>query len=205
MKSPRFVVLTISVALSTVAFAQHDHKSDAQKPNVQKVDVQKPVAPKSDAEKSFDQLKTLAGTWVGAVKVDPPQPHAEERIGKAMRVSLRVTSRGNAMVHEMKGDGLPDDPNKYDNPITMLYLNEDRLLLTHYCDAGNRPRMVAKSSPDGKRVEFQFLDLTGPTNYGHMQNAVFTIIDENHHTEDWTYMLPGDKPVRAHFDLQRTK
>ena len=37
-----------------------------------------------------------------------------------------------------------------------------------------------------------------------MHHAVFTFIDENHHTEDWTYMMPGDKPVRAHFDLQRT-
>ena len=29
-------------------------------------------------------------------------------------------------------------------------------------------------------------------------------IDANHHTEDWTFMMPGDKPVHAHFDLQRT-
>jgi hypothetical protein len=36
-----------------------------------------------------------------------------------------------------------------------------------------------------------------------MHHAVFTVIDSNHHTEDWTYMLPGDKPVHAHFDLQR--
>jgi hypothetical protein len=36
-----------------------------------------------------------------------------------------------------------------------------------------------------------------------MHRAVFTFIDANHHTEDWTFMMPGDKPVRAHFDLQR--
>jgi len=28
-----------------------------------------------------------------------------------------------------------------------------------------------------------------------MHHAVFTVIDANHHTEDWTYMTPGDKPV----------
>jgi hypothetical protein len=153
-------------------------------------------APKSDAQKSFDSLKTLAGSWEGHVKTVPPQPEVE---GKAAHVSLRVTSMGNAMVHEMTGDGRPDDP------ITMLYLDGDRLLLTHYCDAGNRPRMTGKMSPDGKTVEFDFLDVSGSTQYGHMDHAVFTMIDASHHIEDWTYMTPGDKPVHAHFDLQRTK
>ncbi len=81
----------------------------------------------------------------------------------------------------------------------------DRLLLTHYCDAGNRPRMVARTSPDGKTVEFDFLDLAGGNQHGHMYHAVFTIIDANHHTEDWTYMMPGDKPMHAHMDLKRAQ
>jgi hypothetical protein len=38
-----------------------------------------------------------------------------------------------------------------------------------------------------------------------MHHVVFTLIDANHHTEEWTYMLPGDKPFHAHVDLQRTK
>jgi hypothetical protein len=65
--------------------------------------------------------------------------------------------------------------------------------------------MTGKISPDGKKVEFDFLDVSGSTRYGHMQHAVFTIIDANHHTEDWTYLMPGDKPVHAHMDLQRDK
>jgi hypothetical protein len=69
-----------------------------------------------------------------------------------MQVSMRVTSKGNALVHEMKQAGMPDDPTRYDHPVTMLYLDSDRLVLTHYCDAGNRPRMVASISPDGKTV-----------------------------------------------------
>jgi hypothetical protein len=139
----------------------------------------------SDAQKSFDQLKTLAGSWEATFE------------GKPVQVTLRVTSMGNALMHEMTGGG-PEDP------ITMLYMDNDRLTLTHYCDAGNRPRMVAKASPDGKTVEFNFLDVAGSTQHGHMHHAVFTLIDANHHTEDWTYMEPGDKPVQAHLDLQRT-
>ena len=123
--------------------------------------------------------------------------------GTTTDVWLRVTSRGNALVHEMKGSGTPDDPARYDHPVTMLYLDGDRLILTHYCDAGNRPRMAARLSPDGKTVEFDFLDVAGSTEYGHMQHAVFTLVDANHHTEDWTYLMPGDKPMHAHFELKR--
>ena len=77
----------------------------------------------------------------------------------------------------------------------MLYLDGDHLSLTHYCDAGNRPRMVGKDAPDGKTVEFEFVDISGGNVHGHMHHVVFTLIDANHHTEDWTFMMPGDKPV----------
>jgi hypothetical protein len=177
MKFHRLMMSVVLMWLSTMAFAQ----SDAQP---------------SNAQKSFAKIKTLAGSWEGHVTTVPQRAEIE---GKLMQVSLRVTSMGNALVHEMTGAGRPDDP------ITMLYLDGDRLLLTHYCDAGNRPRMAGKMSPDGKTVEFDFLDVDGSTQYGHMHHAVFTALDANHHTEDWTYMEPGDKPVHAHFDLQRTK
>jgi hypothetical protein len=36
-----------------------------------------------------------------------------------------------------------------------------------------------------------------------MDHAVFTVIDANHHTEEWTYMMPGDKPMHAYMDLRR--
>jgi hypothetical protein len=182
MKCSRFMLsAAVLMSLAAVAFAQSD--------------MGKAVAP-SEAQKSFDTLKALAGSWEGRLTTVPPEPDAD---GQPMQASLRVTSMGNAIVHEMKGAGRPDDP------ITMLYLDGDRLMLTHYCDAGNRPRMVGKMSPDGKTVEFDFLDVAGSTEYGHMHHAVFTVIDANHHTEDWTYMMPGDKPVHAHVELQRTK
>jgi len=178
MKSRLMLSVVVLMFLSTVAFAQ------------------------SDAQKSFDKLKTLSGSWEGHVTTVPQKAEME---GALLQLSLRVTSRGNALVHEMREAGKPDDPNRYDHPVTMLYLDSDRLYLTHYCDAGNRPRMVATTSPDGKIVQFDFVDVAGSTEYGHMHHAVFTFVDANHHTEDWTYMEPGDKPVHAHFDLQRTK
>lgn len=171
MRFHRLLLSVVLMSLSTLAFAQ------------------------SDAQRSFDQLKTLAGSWEGVLKTYPPTPEVE---GKHAQAILRVTSMGNAIMHEMRIDGRQDDP------ITMLYMDNDRLTLVHYCDAGNRPRMIAKVSPDGKTVEFDFADVSGSTQYGHMHHALFTIVDANHHTEDWTFMV-GDNPVRAHFDLQRTK
>jgi hypothetical protein len=180
MKSARFVLSVVLMSLSAMAFAQ------------------------SDAQKSFDELKTLAGSWEGHATTVPQQPDMPD----LLQVSLRVTSNGNALMHEMVGKdkpGVARNNNDNNDPITMVYVDGDRLVLTHYCDAGNRPRMVGKMSPDGKTVEFDFLDVAGSTEYGHMHHAVFTIIDANHHTEDWTYMMPGDKPGHAHVDLLRTK
>jgi hypothetical protein len=186
MKSHRFMLFVGLMLLRTVAFAQ----SDAQKSSVA-------PAP-SEAQKSFTTMKSLAGEWEGPVTV-PEMP--EMSGGKPMHLSLRVTSRGNALVHEFQEAGTPLDATKYDHPVTMLYVDGDQLTLIHYCDAGNRPRMTGKMSPDGKRVEFEFKDISGSTEY-HMHHSVFTLIDANHHTEDWTFMMK-DKPIHAHFDLQR--
>jgi hypothetical protein len=177
MKVHRFALAVALTAVSTMALAQ------------------------SDAQKYFDKLKTLAGDWEGAVTVDPPM--AQVPAGARVHVSMRITSRGNALVHEMQEPGTPLDPTKYDHPVTMIYLNDNQLNLVHYCDAGNRPHMVAKSSPDGRTVEFSFVDLSGGNEYGHMYHAVFATIDANHHSEDWTYLMPGDKPMHAHMDLKR--
>lgn len=189
MKSLPITLSVVLISLSTLGFAQP-----------------KAAVPPSDAQKSFTLLKSLAGTWEGHATLNPPDAKMDSGL---MQVSLRVTSRGNALVHEMIGK---DDPNKMaarstdnDDPITMFYLDGDRLLLTHYCDAGNRPRMVGKISPDGKKVEFTFLDVAGSTKYGHMQHAVFTIIDADHHTENWTYLMPGNKLMEGHIELQRVK
>lgn len=180
MKSIRITRIFVLMLLSTVAFGQ------------------------SDAQKSFDKMKSLAGEWEGTITLDPPNPEMAPE-GTRGHISMRITSRGNALVHEMQAAGTPLDPTKYDHPVTMIYLNNDQLNLVHYCDAGNRPHMVARASADGKKVEFDFADLSGGNEFGHMYHAVFTIVDATHHIEDWTYLMPGDKAMHAHFELTKMK
>jgi hypothetical protein len=170
MKPLQFMLALVLVAFSTVAVAQ------------------------SDAQKSFDKMKTLAGTWEGQVTSGSPEIE-----NKHVKATLRVTSMGHTLMHEMTGEGRPDDP------ITMFVVDGDRLLLTHYCDANNRPRMVGRMSADGKTVEYDFLDVTGDLKYGHMQHALFTFIDADHHSEEWTFAGPGGEAGHAHMDLTRTK
>jgi hypothetical protein len=184
MKPWLFGLLFAVSAVTSPAVAQssaHQHESGGD--------------PVSADPRAFEKLKTLAGSWVGQLTTTPAVPEVS---GSLVQLSMQVTSRGHALAHEMSVSGLPD------HPLTMFYLDGGRLSLTHYCDAGNRPRMVGKISPDGKTVEFDFVDLSGSNERGHMHRAVFTFIDDNHHTEEWTYLMPGDKPMRAHFDLRRT-
>jgi hypothetical protein len=164
--------------------------------------VTKPDAQQAPAQLAFAQLKTLAGTWKGQAAMG-----TQPGMNAPVRVSWRVTSGGSALLQEMVPEGRSDDPSHGDDdPVTMLYVDGDRLILTMYCDAGkNRPRMVGTLSPDGKAVEFGFLDVSGGTKYGYMSHAVFTIIDADHHTEDWAYTTPPDKPGHAHIDLVRAK
>jgi hypothetical protein len=193
MKGISFVTCALTLCISTIALSQSEtHQPDGQKSDARQASVQL----------AFARLKTLAGNWQGQAAMG-----SQPGMNAPVRVSLRVTSGGAALLHEMVPDGRPDDPNNGDDdPITMIYINGDRLMLTHYCDSGkNRPRMVGKLSPDGKTVEFDFLDLSGGTRDGHMHHAVFTIIDADHHTEDWTYMSPLNKPAHAHIELVRIR
>jgi hypothetical protein len=142
---------------------------------------------------SFDVLKGLAGKWTGTVTTDPPNPEIDGPI----QVTMRTASRGSALVHEIAPGGVPEP--------TMIYLEGDRLTLVHYCEAGNRPRLVARKSPNHESVEFDFFDISGSTTPTYLNHLVFAIINEDHHTEDWAFILPGNKPLHAHFDLKRAK
>jgi hypothetical protein len=141
----------------------------------------------SDGSKAFDQLKSLAGSW-----------SAKTPDGHTIEVSNRLTSGGSVLMSEITG---------HEAMITMFHLDGGRLLMTHYCAAGNQPRMVGTLSPDGKTITFNFLDATNllPSQGGHMERVVFTLIDTNHHTEEWQFVGNDGQKQREMLDLQRAK
>ena len=137
----------------------------------------------SDAQKSFDKMKSLVGTWEGKMSD-----------GQEVTMTYSLVSGGTALM----AAGV------HDSMVTMYALDGNRLLLTHYCSMGNQPRMSASLSPDGKTLEFTFLDATNLSSpqAGHMHHAVFTFVDANHYTEEWTFTQDGQSKTE-HFDLHR--
>jgi len=144
------------------------------------------VVAQSDAHKSFALLKGLEGNWAG-----------KNQQGQPIQVTFRMTAGGSALMSEILGRG-PE------NMITMFHMDGDRLLMTHYCGAGNQPRMKVISS-DAKSVSFEFFDGTniGPGD-GHMQHVTFTEPDADHHVEEWVFLDHG-KESKEVFTLARVK
>ncbi len=142
-----------------------------------------------NSQKSFDMLKTFSGSWEG-----------KNTQGQPVQVSYRQTAAGSALMSEIM---MPEMKSEHDM-ISMFHMDNDRLLLTHYCSAGNQPRMVASLSPDGKSVTFDFLDATNLAmpKTGHMNRVVFSVVDANHHTEEWRFLQDGKEIVET-FDLYR--
>jgi hypothetical protein len=145
----------------------------------------KTASAQSDAKKAFEKLKTLAGSWEGTIG------------NLSTQVTIRVTSAGSAIMHDASMAST--------NKVTMIYLEGDRLFLTHYGGEGNRPRFEGKLTPDGKSVEFSFLDVAGGTQRGLLKHMMFTIVDADNHVVEVTYILPDGKPVEARGEFQRTK
>ena len=144
------------------------------------------VFAQTDAQKSFDQLKSLAGSWEG-----------KNSQGHPVQVSYRMTAGGSALMSEINEHG--------EDMISMIHFDgSNRLLLTHYCAAGNQPRLQASGSTDGKTITFNYLDATNLDNpqSGHMDHVVIAMLDANHHTEEWNFTDHG-KEVKEVFDLTR--
>jgi hypothetical protein len=169
MKSLRIALPLLLSFAATVAFAQ------------------------TSAQKSFDQLKSLAGSWEG-----------KDSKGRPLRVSFRDIARGSALMSEIQKEG--HDGVMF-SMISMIHLDgPNRLLLTHYCSDGNQPRMAA-TSPDGKTITFDFFDATNlaTPDATYVRRLIFTIVDANHHTEDWTFAAGPGKEIKEFFELHRTE
>jgi hypothetical protein len=90
--------------------------------------------------------------------------------------------------------------------VTMYHLDGDKLLLTHYCAAGNQPRMVLnvqQSTPELLVFEFAGGTNLDPTKDMHMHAGRIRILGADRLENEWDSYQAGKKTGAAKFTLQR--
>jgi hypothetical protein len=136
----------------------------------------------AEAASGYDRLKTLVGTWKAAT----PE-------GGTMTNTIRLVSNGTALEETSQSS-------EHNQMVTLYTADGNRLAMTHYCSAGNQPRMETLAvTGDQKEFDFSFTgitNLTGP-NAGHMRHLVIQIADEDHFTEQWTWRENGKDRITA--------
>jgi hypothetical protein len=138
---------------------------------------------------AFDQLKSLAGEWQG-----------KTTSGSPVKLTYTVVSNGSAVMEDLL-------PSKNDEMITMYTLDGERLVVTHYCSAGNQPTMQTAASPAANgKYDFSFVRVSGTKtpDEGHMVSLSLSISDKDHLTQVWTFNDHGKTMVET-FSYTRVK
>ncbi len=137
---------------------------------------------------AWEEMKSLVGAWQGTAE------------GRPVSVTYALVSNGTALMETL--DGGHDA-----TMITMYTPDGGAILATHYCSAGNQPRMRANGSAGGKSLDFQFIDASnvkGSTGEV-MQRLVVTFLDADHFQQQWTSRGADGKEQTSVFRYTRRK
>lgn len=134
------------------------------------------------AEAGFAKLASLAGKW-STVDDD----------WKGDEVTFTVVSDGSAVMEETM------------EMLTIYTQDNGTLLVTHYCDAHNQPRMRAQvASTDVTSLDFAFVDVSNAGPNDHFINHLnIQFVDANHIVENWGYGNATSSVGTTQFKLVR--
>jgi hypothetical protein len=141
-----------------------------------------------DPGTAFSRLKALVGDW-----------DAESSHGKA-HSRFELIAGGSVLLEHFTEPGGQE-------MLTAYHLDGSRLVLTHYCVAGNQPQMVAEKfdSASGE-LDFAF---AGGSNIapgaGHMHDAVFHLASNDHFDAKWDFVEAGKVKFSEEIHYTRTK
>ncbi len=139
-----------------------------------------PSVTAEDAAAAYARFKNLAGEWVGT-----------STKGWTDREMISVIARQSAVMVISNFEAHPGE-----TMATMIHMDGDRLMLTHYCVARNQPRLEATSiEDDGRTITFAFRDGTNlpSRDTGHMDKAIFRFVDDTHYSSQWTFYQDGQE------------
>lgn len=150
----------------------------------------KVVEPSRASDKAtFERLCALAGTWQST---DPE--------GKVFEAAVfKVSSNGSSVVETM----FPGSPFEMTN---VYHLDGPSVVLTHYCAAGNQPRMRATNT-GGERVAFEFDSVSNVTDASAevMSSLDVHFVDADHIVQTWGSLKKVLHPEPVVFTLERKR
>lgn len=135
------------------------------------------------APSMLDAIKKLEGTWT----TDGPD-------GKQVVASIYKVTAGGSAVREIM---FPGSAHEMTNMYHLDRIGKDGahevLVVTHYCAAGNQPRMqcVKESAPGVFPFEFRDVTNLRTKDEGYMGGLTLTITDADHAVQEWTHFKEG--------------
>ncbi|HEX6884103.1 MAG TPA: VOC family protein [Planctomycetota bacterium] len=131
---------------------------------------------RSPAQLAFERLADLAGSWEG-----------RSSQGWTSRSEIELIARGSVVLERTNFEAHPGE-----TMLTLFHKDGPDLVLTHYCVAGNQPRLVA-SAIEGEALSFTFRDATNlpAPGTGHMGSARFVLEGPDAFSSRWSFSQGG--------------
>ena len=140
------------------------------------------------AERMFEQLKSLAGVWVATKGANKGQ----------VALDVRVIAGGSAVVER-------EFPGSDHEMVTVYHLDGNKLMLNHYCMLGNQPRMRAQPGKEANTILFKFGGVANadPKTDDHMHEGKLVIVDKDHIKATWIMFKQGKAAEEHTFEMAR--
>lgn len=105
----------------------------------------------------FDSFKTLKGKW------------RIEAEGKILPIEMNYEdgSRGSVVTEQ------------FGKELSVIFKEGDKVLMTHYCNSGNQPRLKLKTA-SAKLIEFETFEVANlkTPDAPHVKKIIYNIVDE---------------------------
>jgi hypothetical protein len=154
-----------------------------------------------DAKTAFARIKTLVGTWKGTA-ADEHQT-AKSKVGDQHNgettVTYKLTGAGSALVETQF-------PGSNHEMVSVYHLDGDDLRMTHYCAAGNQPRVKldrANSTADELIFVFDGGTNLNPEKDLHIHGVKITFEKDGHITSAWDGYSGGKKASTMKFVMTK--
>jgi len=112
----------------------------------------------NSSETAFQTFKSLQGKW------------AIQSGGKTQPIEMtyEVGSKGSIVTEQ------------FGKELSVIYRDGQSLLMTHFCNAGNAPRLRLRDSSQPRVMEFEAFDVTNlkSADAAHVERIIYKIVDD---------------------------